>query len=88
MISDVSPNFILIDASMSDLDGFQFSYLLRTFRPDLKIKLVLLEMRSNYIDLDKFNGENFFGKLLKPFTREELLSILVDENQTESNNIV
>ena len=88
LISDVSPNFILIDASMPDLDGFQFSYLLRTFRPDLEIKLVLLELRSNYIDLDKFNGENFFGKLLKPFTREELLSILVDENQTESNNTV
>ena len=86
LISDVSPNFILIDASMPDLDGFQFSYLVRTFRPDLGIKLVLLELKSGYIDPDKFNRENFIGKLLKPFTREELLSILVGENQKESNN--
>ncbi len=78
LISDVSPHFILVDASMPDLDGFQFSYLVRRFRPELGIKLVLLELKSNYIDLDKFNRENFFGKLLKPFTREELLSILVD----------
>ena len=86
LISDVSPHFILIDAKMPDLDGYQFSYLVRTFRPDLGIKLVILELKSNHIDLEKFNEENFFGRLLKPFTREELLSVLVDENQTGSNN--
>ena len=86
LISDVSPHFILIDATMPDLDGYQFSYLVRTFLPDSGIKLVLLDLKSNHIDLEKFNEENFFGRLLKPFTREELLSVLVDENQTGSNN--
>ena len=86
MISDVSPHFILIDAMMPDLDAYQFSYLVRTFRPDSGIKLVLMDLKSNHIDLEKFNEENFFERLLKPFTREELLSVLVDENQTGSNN--
>ena len=86
LISDVSPHFILIDATMPDIDGYQFSYLVRTFRPESGIKLVILDLKSNHIDLEKFNEENFFGRLLKPFTREELLSVLVDENQTGSNN--
>ena len=72
---------------MPDLDGYQFSYLVRTFRPDSGIKLVLLDPKSNHIDLEKFNRENFFGRLLKPFTREELLSVLVDDDQTGSNSI-
>ena len=71
---------------MPDLDAYQFSYLVRTFRPDTGIKLVLMDLKSNHIDLEKFNKENFFERLLKPFTREELLSVLVDENQTGSNN--
>ena len=87
LISDISPHFILIDAMMPDLDGYQFSYLVRTFRPDSGIKLVLLDPKSNHIDLEKFNRENFFGRLLKPFTREELLSVLVDDDQTGSNSI-
>ena len=86
LISDVSPHVILIDAMMPDLDGYQFSYLVRTFRPDSGIKLVLLDLKSSHIDLEKFNEENFFGRLLKPFTREELLSVLVDPNQIGSNN--
>ena len=86
LISDVSPHFILIDAMMPDLDGYQFSYLVRTFRPDSGIKLVLLDLKSNRIDLEKFNEEKFFARLLKPFTREELLSVLVDENQTDLNS--
>ena len=61
---------------MPDLDGFQFSYLVKSFRPDFGIKIPLLELKSNPIDVEKFNRGNFFGKLLKPFTREELLSIL------------
>ena len=81
-----SPHVILIDAMMPDLDAYQFSYLVRTFRPDSGIKLVLMDLKSNDIDLEKFNEENFFERLLKPFTREELLSVLVDENQTGSNN--
>ena len=63
LVSDVSPHFILIDASMPDIDGYQFAYLIRSFRSDLGIKLVLLELKSNQIDIDKFNGGNFFEKL-------------------------
>tara|TARA_B100001115_G_C15575115_1_gene274518 strand:- start:20 stop:391 length:372 start_codon:yes stop_codon:yes gene_type:complete len=77
LIPDVSPNTILIDASMPDLDGYQFSDLLTNFRPDSGIKLVLLELKSHHLDIDKFNRGNFSDKLLKPFTREELLSILL-----------
>ena len=76
LIPDVCPNFVLIDASMPDLDGFQFSYLVKSFRPDSGIKIILLELKSNPIDVERFNRGNFFEKLLKPFTREELLSIL------------
>ena len=85
LVSDVSPHFILIDASMPDIDGYQFAYLIESFRSDLGVKLVLLELKSNQIDIDKFNGGNFFEKLLKPFTREELLSILEGENDRGLN---
>ena len=85
LVSDVSPHFILIDASMPDIDGYQFAYLIRSFRSDSGIKLVLLELKSNQIDIEKFNGGNFFEKLLKPFTREELLSILEGENDRGLN---
>ena len=81
LIPDVSPNTILIDASMPDLDGYQFSDLMTKFRPDSGIKLVLLELKSNHFDIDKFNRGNFSDRLLKPFTKEELLSILVDKNE-------
>ena len=46
---------------------------------------MLLDLKSNHIDLEKFNEENFLSGF-KAFTREELLSVLVDENQTGSNN--
>ena len=85
LICDIAPRFILIDASMPELDGYQFSFLVRSFRPDLEIKLILLEMKSNHIDVEKYNAQNFFAQLLKPFTREELLSILLDDNQSVSN---
>ena len=61
LVSDVSPHFILIDASMPDLDGYQFSYLIRSFRSDSGIKLVLLELKSNQIDFEKFN-EGIFSR--------------------------
>ena len=80
LVSDVSPHFILVDASMPDIDGYQFAHLITSFRSDSGIKLILLELKSNQIDIDKFNGGNFFEKLLKPFTREELLSILEGGN--------
>ena len=32
LFSDVSPHFILIDASMPDIDGYQFAYLIKVFR--------------------------------------------------------
>ena len=86
LVSDVSPHFILIDASMPDLDGYQFSYLIRSFRPDSGIKLILLELKSDQIDFEKFNEGKFFEKLLKPFTREELLSILEDQNERGLNS--
>ena len=85
LVSEVSPRFILIDAAMRDIDGYQFAYLVRSFRPDSGIKLVLLELKSNQIDIERFNGGNFFEKLLKPFTREELLSILESENDRGLN---
>ena len=85
LVSDVSPRFILVDASMPEIDGYQFAYLIRSFRPDSGIKLVLLELKSNQIDIEKFNRGNFYERLLKPFTREELLSILEDENERDLN---
>lgn len=71
-----SPDLILLDWMMPDLDGVEFMYRLRKLNEGLKPRIVMCSARNseNAINMAYSMGANFY--LTKPFNPEDLSAVL------------
>lgn len=69
-----NPDMILCDVSMPNLDGFGLLELIRANAQTSDIPFIFLSARADKIDIRTGMGKGADDYLIKPFTREELIS--------------
>jgi CheY-like chemotaxis protein len=73
-----TPDLILLDINMPEMDGINFLKNFRKMVLDKNIKIVLLTSLANPNDREKLAGLGYSDIIIKPFTEEKLLHILKD----------
>jgi CheY-like chemotaxis protein len=87
VISKVSPELILVDIDMPDLDGFKFikQFYRLSFENADRIQLVILTNSINALDRERMEALGITSIINKPLTEEKILEIL-EHNQVQKNN--
>ncbi len=75
-LHSVTPDVVLADANMPDMDGFQFCQTLRGWAGFAHVPVVLLT--SNFADYDEAQGDRagVTASLAKPFESDALLTLV------------
>ena len=73
LVREWSPDLIVLDGNMPNMDGFDALKQLRTHRATAKIPVIMLTMRSHQVDM--LTGYRFGAQeyLTKPIALEQLL---------------
>ena len=70
-------DFILCDMRMPDMDGISFYQQLKRDLPDGLVRFILMTGDTSNIQAEQFLTQHQLAVLRKPFTRHELLAVLV-----------
>jgi len=76
MIADHQPNLILLDIMMPRLDGYQTCALIKHHRVFRHTPVVMLSSKDGLFDRARGRVVGSDNYITKPFTREELLSVI------------
>ena len=71
-----SPDALLLDLMLPDLDGFEVCHRLRAFPPTARLPVLILSARTAQVDIDHALTAGANGYLTKPVRFPELLSEL------------
>ena len=83
LIADHQPNIILLDIMMPRLDGYQTCALIKHHRVFRHTPVIMLSSKDGLFDRARGRVVGSNNYITKPFTREELLSVI--EQYTDSN---
>jgi len=84
MIADLQPNLILLDIMMPRLDGYQTCALIKHHRVFRHTPVVMLSSKDGLFDRARGRVVGSDNYITKPFTREELLTVI--EQFTDNND--
>ena len=76
MIADHQPDLILLDIMMPRLDGYQTCALIKHHRVFRHTPVVMLSSKDGLFDRARGRVVGSDNYITKPFTREELLSVI------------
>ena len=76
MIADHQPNLILLDIMMPRLDGYQTCALIKHHRVFRHTPVIMLSSKDGLFDRARGRVVGSDNYITKPFTREELLSVI------------
>jgi len=76
MIADHQPNLILLDIMMPRLDGYQTCALIKHHRVFRHTPVVMLSSKDGLFDRARGRIVGSDNYITKPFTREELLTVI------------
>ena len=76
MIADHQPDLILLDIMMPRLDGYQTCALIKHHRVFRHTPVVMLSSKDSLFDRARGRVVGSDNYITKPFTREELLSVI------------
>ena len=76
MIADQLPNLIFLDIQMPRLDGYQTCVLIKHHKVFRHIPVVMLSSKDGLFDRARGRVVGSDHYITKPFTREELLSVI------------
>ncbi|MDX2456795.1 MAG: response regulator [Gammaproteobacteria bacterium] len=76
MIADHQPDLILLDIMMPRLDGYQTCALIKHHRVFRHTPVVMLSSKDGLFDRARGRVVGSHNYITKPFTREELLSVI------------
>jgi len=83
LIADHQPNLILLDIMMPRLDGYQTCALIKHHRVFRHTPVIMLSSKDGLFDRARGRVVGSNNYITKPFTREELLSVI--EQYTDSS---
>ena len=75
-IIEFDPDIIFLATEMPDLNGYELCELLKYNQNFKSVPIILVEKRTQEIDLAKFKSSGATDELKKPFNRIQLLSII------------
>ena len=76
LIADHQPNLILLDIMMPRLDGYQTCALIKHHRVFRHTPVIMLSSKDGLFDRARGRDVGSNNYITKPFTREELLSVI------------
>ena len=76
LIADHQPNLILLDIMMPRLDGYQTCALIKHHRVFRHTPVIMLSSKDGLFDRARGRVVGSNNYITKPFTREELLSVI------------
>lgn len=76
LIADHQPDLILLDIMMPRLDGYQTCALIKHHRVFMHTPVVMLSSKDGLFDRARGRVVGSDNYITKPFTREELLSVI------------
>lgn len=76
LIADHQPDLILLDIMMPHLDGYQTCALIKHHRVFMHTPVVMLSSKDGLFDRARGRVVGSDNYITKPFTREELLSVI------------
>jgi len=76
MIADHQPDLILLDIMMPRLDGYQTCALIKHHRVFRRTPVIMLSSKDGLFDRARGRVVGSDNYITKPFTREELLSVI------------
>ena len=83
MIADHQPDLILLDIMMPRLDGYQTCALIKHHRVFRRTPVVMLSSKDGLFDRARGRVVGSDNYITKPFTREELLSVIEQHTARE-----
>ena len=83
MIADHQPDLILLDIMMPRLDGYQTCALIKHHRVFRRKPVVMLSSKDGLFDRARGRVVGSDNYITKPFTREELLSVIEQHTARE-----
>lgn len=83
MIADNQPDLILLDIMMPRLDGYQTCALIKHHRVFRHTPVVMLSSKDGLFDRARGRVVGSDNYITKPFTREELLSVIEQHTARE-----
>lgn len=83
MIADHQPDLILLDIMMPRLDGYQTCALIKHHRVFRHTPVVMLSSKDGLFDRARGRVVGSDNYITKPFTREELLSVIEQHTTRE-----
>ena len=83
MIADHQPDLILLDIMMPRLDGYQTCALIKHHRVFRHTPVVMLSSKDGLFDRARGRVVGSDNYITKPFTREELLSVIEQHTARE-----
>jgi len=84
MIADHQPNLILLDIMMPRLDGYQTCALIKHHRVFRHTPVIMLSSKDGLFDRARGRVVGSDNYITKPFTREELLTVI--EQHTDNTD--
>jgi len=84
LIADHQPDLILLDIMMPRLDGYQTCALIKHHRVFRHTPVVMLSSKDGLFDRARGRVVGSDNYITKPFTREELLSV-IEQHIAEAN---